>query len=50
MPKKMTPKSQAKNKTPIPAIPILNYFLTLKKDHANKYTFLSINLIYKVIQ
>ena len=35
-PKKMTPKSQAKNETPIPAIPIFNYFLTLKKYHANK--------------
>ena len=45
MPKKMMPKSQAKNKTPIPAIPILNYFLTLKKCHANKYTFLSVNRI-----
>ena len=45
MPKKMTPKFQAKNKTPVPAIPIFNYFLTLKKYHANKYTFLSINRI-----
>ena len=35
MPKKMTPKSQAKNKTPISAIPIFNYFLNLKKYHAN---------------
>ena len=31
MPKKMTPKPQAKNKTPIPTITIFNYFLTLKK-------------------
>ena len=31
MPKKMTPKSQAKNKTPISIIPIFSYFLTLKR-------------------
>ena len=39
MPKKMTPKSQAKNKTPISIIPIFSYFLTLKKHHANKYNY-----------
>ena len=33
MPKKMTPKSQAKNKTRTPAIPIFNYFLNIKKYH-----------------
>ena len=33
MPKKIMPKSQAKNKNPISAIPIFNYFLTLKKYH-----------------
>ena len=48
MPKKMTPKSQAKNKTPIPTIPIFNYFLTLKKYHANKYTSLSFNRIMRI--
>ena len=48
MPKKMTPKSQAKNKTPIPTIPIFNYFLTLKKYHVNKYTILSFNCIMRI--
>ena len=38
MPKKITPKPQAKNKNPISIIPIFSYFLTLKKYHANKYT------------
>ena len=41
------PKSQAK-KPPISAIPIFNYFLTLKKYHANKYTFLSLNRIMRI--
>ena len=49
MPKKMTPTSQAKNKIPVPTIPILNHFLTLKKYHANKYTILSFNRIYEDI-
>ena len=31
MPKKITPKSQAKNKTPISIIPIFSYFLILKR-------------------
>ena len=35
MPKKLTPKSQAKNKT-------------LKKHHANKYTILSFNRIMRI--
>ena len=35
MPKKLMPKSQAKNKTPFPQYP----FLTLKMYHTNKYTF-----------
>ena len=43
----MTPKSQAKEKT-IPEIPIFNYFLTLKKYHANKYTILSFNRIMRI--
>ena len=38
MPKKIMPKSQAKNKTPFPQYPFLTIFLTLKKYHANKYT------------
>ena len=41
----MTPKSQAKNNTPIPTTPILNYFLFY---HANKYTVLSFNHIIRV--
>ena len=41
------PKSQA-NKTPVPTIPIFNYFLTLKKYHANKYTILSFNRIMRI--
>ena len=47
-PKEITPKSQAKNKSPFPQIPIFNYFLTLKKYHANKYTFLSLNCIVRI--
>ena len=38
MPRKMTPNSQAKNKTLFLQYPFFNYFLTLKKYHANKYT------------
>ena len=44
MPKKMTPKSQANQTptspppTPTSAIPIFNYFLTLRRYHGNKYT------------
>ena len=48
MPKKMTPKSQAKNKTPFPQYPFFNYFLTLKRYHANKYTILSFNWIMRI--
>ena len=48
MPKKMTPTSQAKNKIPVPTIPILNHFLTLKKYHANKHTILSFNRILRI--
>ena len=48
MPKKMMPKFQAKNKTPFLQYPFLNYFLPLKKHHANKYTFLSLNPIMRI--
>ena len=48
MPKNMTPKSQAKNKTPFPQYPFFNYFLTLKRYHANKYTILSFNWIMRI--
>ena len=37
-----------KHKTPIPTKSIFNYFLTLKKYHANKYTFLSLNRIMRI--
>ena len=37
MPKEITPKSQAKNKTLFPQYPFLT-ILTLKKYHVNKYT------------
>ena len=47
MPKKMTPKSLAKIKT-LFLLLIFNYFLTLKKYHANKYTFLSLNRIIRI--
>ena len=47
MPKKMTPKSLAKIKT-LFLLLIFNYFLTLKKYHANKYTFLSLNHIMRI--
>ena len=48
MPKKMTPKPQAKNKTPIPTITIFNYFLTLKKFHTKKYAILSFIRIMRI--
>ena len=32
MPKKLTPKSQAKKKKPIPVIPIFNYFFNSNKS------------------
>ena len=38
MPIKMTPKSQAKNKTPFSQYPFLTIFLTLKRYQANQYT------------
>ena len=38
MPKKMTPKSQAKTKILFPQYPFSNYFLTLKRYHGSKYT------------
>ena len=41
-------KISSKNKTAIPAIPIFNYFLTLKKYHANKYMILSFNRIMRI--
>ena len=44
----MTPKSQAKIKPYFPQYPFLTIFLTLKKYHANKYTFLSLNLIIRI--
>ena len=50
MPKKMTPKSQPKipPSPPIFTIPIFNYFFTLKKYHANKFTILSFNCIMRI--
>ena len=47
MPKKMTPKSLAKIKT-LFLLLIFNYFLTLKKYHANKYTILSFNCFMRI--
>ena len=47
MSKKMTPKSLAKNKT-LFLLLIFNYFLTLKKYHANKYTILSFNCFMRI--
>ena len=43
MPKKNDAEISSKKSNPIPAIPIFNYFLTLKKYHAHKYTILSFN-------
>ena len=48
MSKQMMPKSQVKIKLPIPTIPIFNYFLNLKRYHASKYTFLSLNRIMRI--
>ena len=48
MPKKMTPKYQAKLKPLFPQYLFLT-ILTLKKYHANKYTILSLNRIYQAI-
>ena len=42
------PKSQAKIKPQFPQYPFLTIFLTLKKYHANKYTFLNLNLIMRI--
>ena len=47
----MTPKSQANTPRPLPVIPTISifyYFLTLKKYHANKYVFLSLNRIMRI--
>ena len=38
MPKKVTPKFQAENKTLLPQYQFCNYFLTLQKYYANKCT------------
>ena len=48
MPKKMTTKSQAKNKTLFPQYPFFNYFLNLKRYHANKQTILIFNCIMRI--
>ena len=48
MPKKMTPKSQAKNKTLILQYPFLTIFLTQYTLTNNKYTFLSLNHIMRI--
>ena len=50
MAKKNDAQISSKNKTPIPAILIFNYFLALKKYHVNKYTILSFNHIYEDIK
>ena len=39
MPKKMTPKSQAKNKTPFPQYPFFNYFNSIKASCKQIYNF-----------
>ena len=39
MPKKMTPKSQAKNKTPFPQYPFFNYFNSKKASCKQIYNF-----------
>ena len=49
MPKKMTPKSQAKIKPQFSQYPFFDYFLTLKKYHTDKYAILSFNPIYEDI-
>ena len=48
MPKKMTPKSQAKIKPPFSQYPFFIYFFTLKKYHVNKYTILSLNAFMRL--
>ena len=51
MPKKMTAKSQAKNKTPFLQYQFfffIFFFLTLKKYHVNKYAILSFNRIMRI--
>ena len=49
MPKKITPKSHAKNKTPFLQYQFLIFFfLTLKKYQENKYAILSFNLIMRI--
>ena len=48
MPEKMTPKSQEKIKPQFLQYPFLTIFLTLKKHHTNKYTFLSLNHIMRI--
>ena len=50
MPKKMMPKSQAKNQTPFAQYPLFNYYLTPKKRyHANKYIIISLFARFKYI-
>ena len=44
MPKRIMPKSQAIVKPQFPQYP----YLTSKKYHANKYTFLSLNHIMRI--
>ena len=39
MPKKMTPKSQAKNKTPLPQYPFLTIFSSKKVSCKQIYNF-----------
>ena len=48
MPKKMTPKSQAENKTLILQYPFLTIFLTQYTLTKNNYTFLSLNHIMRI--
>ena len=48
MPKKVTPKSQAKIKPSFPQYLFLTIF-NPKKYHVNKYTILSVNCIYEAI-
>ena len=48
MPKKNDAWISSKSKTPIPAIPIFNYFVTLKNYHANKYTFWGYIVMYMI--
>ena len=48
MPKKITPKSQAKNKT-LSAIPIFNYFFNSKKVLCRQIYIVKFQLHYKDI-